>query len=309
MRNIYGRKRKKRVFVTYIFLAALLFSVFNYFAKPTSGDLISPLPASNEAQVKKISNEALDKGIEEALSGTKGTYGIVIKNLKTGESYYKNESQVFESGSLYKLWVMAEVFEQIKNGELKMDDELSQSIPALNSKFSISPEFAELTEGSITMSVEKALTQMITISHNYAALLLTEKIKLSRVAKFLTENGFKYSKVGNEADSPKTTPQDIALFFEKLYKGELADPDNTNKMLDFLKQQKLNNKIPKYLPEGLTIAHKTGEIYFLTHDAGIVYTDKGDYIIVVLSESESPKGAEDRIALVSKAAYDYFINN
>ncbi len=71
------------------------------------------------------------------------------------------------------------------------------------------------------------LNQMITISHNYAALLLTEKVKLSTVAKFLQTNGFKESNVGTNGEAPVTTPSDIALFLEKLYKGQLANPTYT----------------------------------------------------------------------------------
>lgn len=251
-------------------------------------------------------NEKLKQAVEKSLDGTKGTYSVVIKNLKTGESFSKDENRVYDSGSLYKLWVMGEVFEQINEGLITEDEQLSKSIDFLNRSFSIDPELAEQTSGSITLTVSQALNQMITISHNYAALLLAEKIKLSQVAQYLDKKGFVYSKVGTEGDAPKTTASEIAQFYEKLYKGELADPESTRKMLELLKNQKLKNKLPAKLPEGVQVAHKTGEIGWFTHDGGIVYSDKGDYIIVVLSESESPKGAEERIAESSKAVYDFF---
>ena len=77
-------------------------------------------------------------------------------------------------------------------------------------------------------------------------------------------------------------------------------------MMELLKNQKLNKKLPKYLPEGTVLAHKTGEIGWVSHDGGIVFQENGDYIIVVLSESSVPAGAEDRIAKISEAAYQYF---
>jgi hypothetical protein len=43
-----------------------------------------------------------------------------------------------------------------------------------------------------------------------------------------------------------------------------------------------------------------------THDAGIVYTPKGDYIIVILSEADTPSDAEDEIGQLSEAVYEYF---
>ena len=145
---------------------------------------------------------------------------------------------------------------------------------------------------------------MITISHNYGALLLIEKIGLSNVKLFLEKHGLKESIIGE--DLPTSTANDIELFLEKLYKGELANEKYSNKMLKLLKMQKLNNKLPKYLPKDVVVAHKTGEIGFLTHDAGIAYTKNGDYIIVIFSESDNPKGAEEEIAQISKAVYEYF---
>lgn len=305
MINLYSRKKRKRKLLFYLFVGLLLFFLYSKFTAITkSSELISPLPASGKHEVQ--SEGELGKIIQTVLEGSTGIYGIAIKNLKTNETYFQNEHKIFDSGSLYKIWVMAETLNQIKSGELKIDQVLSRDIKYLNEKFNVSPEYAELTEGSITLTVENALKQMITISHNYAALLLTEKVKLSSVTSFLQINGFKDSQVGTDYDSPKATPNDIALFFEKLYKGELADTEYTNKMLELLKMQKLNGKIPKNLPEGTIIAHKTGEIFYLTHDGGIVYTPKGDYIIVVMSDSDSPKGAEERIAKISEAVYKYF---
>lgn len=266
------------------------------FPTPTVLDASSPSPTKN-------SSSGLEDTVKKTLKGAKESYGIVVRNLKTEESYYINEHRVYEPASLYKLWVMATAFKQIEAGKLKEDQTLSQDVQVLNDKFHIASESAELTEGTITLRVSDALNLMIDNSDNYAALLLSDRIKNSNIQKYLTDNGFDESSLG---EPPKTSPYDIGLFFEKLYKGELANAENTQKMMDILKRQTLNNKIPKYLPKGVEIAHKTGEIDYFTHDAGIVFSDKGDYIIVVMSESDDPRDSEERIAEVSKAIYDYF---
>ncbi len=248
----------------------------------------------------------LGKVIKKSLEGTQGTYAVVVKNLKTQESYSLNEHRVFEPGSLYKLWVMAAAFKQIEKGELSEEEILSENIVTLNEKFKIPPEAAELTKGEMTLSVKVAIEQMITISHNYAAFLLTDKIGLPNIKTFLQENGFYESVTSTDNDPPKTTPYDIALFFEKLYQGKIANQESTTQMIDVLKRQKLNDQLPKYLPSGVVMAHKTGEIGHFSHDAGIVFSQKGDYIIVVLSESDFPPGAEERLAVLSKSVYEYF---
>lgn len=259
-------------------------------------ELILPVPV----QTKTLKDVA-----GGSLAGAKGTYGIAIKNLKTGESYYSNEHRIFEAGSLYKLWVMAETYKQIAKGTLTGDQELHGDIAVLNEKFHIASEEAELTEGVVDFTVKSALTQMITISHNYAALVLSDRVQLSNVANFLRESGFNESSVGTSDKPPKSTAADIASFFEKLYKGNLANTQYTSEMIELLKGQQLNGGLPKFLGNTMT-AHKTGEIGWFKHDAGIVYAPKGDYIIVVLSESNSPAGAQERIALLSKAVYEYF---
>ncbi len=299
-----------------LFVGVALFSTRVFAFGPV--DLISPLGVSFNSKIRVLGvSKSLEEVVNQSLEGTTGTYSIIIKNLKTGEYYNRDEGRFYEPASLYKLWVMGEVYQQIKDGKFSADDQINESISGLNSTFDISAEYAEQTSGYVNYSVDEAITQMITISHNYAALALAKKVKMSEVRRFLAENGFKSSKVGVGSEDPITTPKDIALFFEKLYKKELVSGEYSDKMLDKLKQQKKNNKLPKYIaPEGSlgsgsvqklpVFAHKTGELGWFTHDAGIVYTPKGDYLIVVMSESPSPGGAEDRIALLSKAVYDYF---
>ncbi len=256
-----------------------------------------------QVMVSPLAKPSLKNTIEEVMRDTKASWGIVVKNLKTDESFSLNEHKSFEAGSLYKLWIMAEVINQIQDGVLKDDQVLSEEVASLNATFKLSEDVAELNQGTITLSVKEALKQMITISHNYAALLLSKRIKFSSVKEFLKAHDLNESLISESA--PQTSAQDITNFFEKLYRGELANQESSQRMIELLKNQQLNHKLPKYLPSGTVIAHKTGEIGYFSHDAGIVYSS-GDYIIVVLSESDSPKAAEERIGKLSKAVYEYF---
>lgn len=286
--------RKLLVFVL------LLLSFLVYFSVPHGAKI-----SKNNLDISQTQNP-LGKVVQASLNGTSGTYAAVVKNLKTGENYSFNEKKIYDAGSLYKLWIMAIIYQQIEAGAINEDEILSGDVTALNEEFGISADSADLTEGIVELSVHDSLNQMITISHNYAALLLTEKVSILKISEFLNKYGFKDSSVGVDNKPPKTTSSNIALFFEKLYKGELANPENTTKMIELLKKQQLNDKLPKLLPEGTQVAHKTGEIDYQTHDGGIVYSPKGDYIIVIMSESDMPSAAAEREAQISKAVYDYF---
>ncbi len=243
--------------------------------------------------------------VQNSLKDTKATYGIVILNPNTNEYYAQNEHQTFLSASLYKLWVMAETLHQIDNGKLNETDKVSANLNTLYKTYNLASTSANR---NITNTIESALEKMITISDNPTALLLSSKVKLSNIKTFLQQNNFTGSKLGTATTEPVTTPYDIAIFMSKLYTGELINKPTSDKMLQILKRQRLNNKLPKYLPEGTTIAHKTGELDKYSHDAGIIYADKGDYIIVIMSESDTStrKNAEERIANLSRDIYNYF---
>lgn len=248
-------------------------------------------------------SDSLKIVIDESLKGSTGRYGIFIKNLKTGESFKQFEDETFEAGSLYKLWVMATIFEKIKKGEIKEDDPLETDISALNRRFGIASEEAELKSGIINFTVSSAIEQMITISHNYAALSLLTKANQEEVESYTKTLGLKNSTM----ELPlRTTAEDIGIFFEKLYKGEIVNPEYSKEMIEILKRQKISDRIPKYLPEGTVVAHKTGDIGSFENDGGIVFSDKSDYIIVVLSKSDIPAAAADRIGRLSRGVWDYF---
>ena len=307
------KNRAGRIFL-FLFLISMVFVVIskNFLTEKThSGPSVKPAvqgiintgisyfnPHENSKELESI--------VQTQLSNSQGDYAVAIKNLKTGERYYFNEHKIFETASLYKLFVMGTVFRKIQDGNLSQNDILSQKIAILNQKFRISSESAELTEGDISLPIESALTRMITISDNYSALLLAEKVRLSQVAIFLTQNGLIESHVGTKGETPETSAFDVSLFFEKLYKEELASKQYTQAMLTLLKNQKLNGKLPKYLPQNINVSHKTGELGRLSHDAGIVYTPKGEYVIVVLTETPRPLEANENIAVISKSVYDYF---
>jgi len=334
MRPVYYVKRRcrqKRKFPKFLlFLIILLIIIYlltrNLITKPESKDIsrereneksisenifsYPTLPPTSPTPVNTaLPSLLLKQAVQSALEGTRGSYGIVVKNLKTGENYSLNEHTNYSSASLYKLWVMAEAYRQIRDGLLKETEILSNSYETLNSKFDIDPETAEFKEGTITLSVKDALDKMITISDNYAALLLSLRVKLINVTFFLQTNGFSESAIGTNGKPPTTTAYDTALFFEKLYNEQLISNEYSNKMLETLKAQKLNDKIPKNLPVNTLVAHKTGELDEYTHDAGIVYAEDNEYIIIVLSKSDNPDLADNRISNVSESVYNYFLNN
>lgn len=301
-----SNNKKKSIIIVIIFLSLFVYGFLSS-KKIKPGDIISPLAGSFNSSVdvvkKFINPPGIDKIFKDSLEENSGTYAVFIKNLKTGEEFRKNENKTFKTASLYKLWVMAAVYKLIEQGKINPDDQIEEDIQELNLKFDIATDEAELTEGTIKLTVQSAIRQMIVVSNNYAALSLTKKVGLSNLEKFVKDEGFSHS---TTKPPPTSTASDMAVFYEKLYKGELVSKEADKAMLEILKKQQLNDRLPKFLPEEVGVAHKTGELDFFKHDAGIVFAPRGDYVIVVLSETEYPYEASEKIANFSKQIYQYF---
>lgn len=299
-----------------ILIPVIVFSLSRVFNKEQKLVLANVAPVTKE--IEGTFSEDIDSITKNELTSKEGTYAVVVRNLKTNEYYSYNGDQVFDSASLYKLWVMAVAFQKIKEGSLKKDDILSAPIKNLDSALSTTPTPTILPEGQssapsstpeeikyISMKAGDAIGRMITISDNYSALLVSSRSGVLNIAKFLKDSEMKSS---NYKQPPQTTAEDIALFYDKLYRREIVDSNYSEEMINILKRQTLNDRIPKYLPEDIEVAHKTGELFDSKHDGGIVYGKKVDYIIVVMSETKDSKEAAENIAKFSKSIYEYFEN-
>jgi len=273
---------------------------------------IAPLPTLSPSPIpKKIS--MLPEIVESNFGKFGEDYAVVVKNLKTDEEYKFNENKKYNSASLYKLWVMGVAFQKMKDGTFKEDMTLSGNQNKLDETLSTaspasaldSPGEPEITQEPkpISMNLKDAIDKMIIYSDNYAALLIAAKEGTFSVTNFLKNYGFKNS---NFKSPPQTTASDIANYFEKLYKGEIVDQEYSNMMLEILKKQSINDRIPANLPKDVVVAHKTGELFGAKHDAGIVFTQKGNYIIVVMSDTKDPKIAIKKTADFSEEIYNYF---
>lgn len=264
--------------------------------------LASPIQATY-ASIKETFAPNLNDVVKDALRDADGEYAIVIKNIRTGETYMQNENESFASASLYKLWLMGTAYTQFAEGTLRPTDYMTNNVNSLNTMFSIASESAERSGGNVAMTATNAIFNAITVSDNYSALLLTSRVTIKAMAKFLSDTGMTHS---TEDLVPQTSASDIALLYEKMYHHLLVSSHASEEMLQILKHQQINDRIPKYLPPSVETAHKTGELDGYKHDAGIVFTPQGDYIFVVLTKSDNPAIAAERIAVLSQRVYSYF---
>lgn len=290
------------LFISFIFAARIFNTVF----AQNNQRLFSP-SARWSFNFMNPESEGLKKIISAKLSGQKGDYAILVKDLGSnkGEYYAYQEDKVMPSGSLYKLFLLAAAYEEIEKGNLKEDDVISTTKAHLDEVLGAEEFGYEDAPSNISYTVTELLTRISTISDNYASIMLAEKIGWAKVQAQADKIGAVDTRI---KDPISTTASDIALFYEKLYKGQVVSPSASSKIIDLLAKSRLNSRIPNQLPPGLKIAHKTGELASVRHDAGIVYLADGRaYLIVMMASNvQYEDDAEELEAEISKEVYNYF---
>jgi len=81
-------------------------------------------------------------------------------------------------------------------------------------------------------------------------------------------------------DNNVSTPRDMTQLLKLMYEGKAPDRQWSDFGLDILLHQQLNDRIPRFLPQGTMVAHKTGTIGPVRNDAGIIYVNDQSHVIL-----------------------------
>ena len=93
------------------------------------------------------------------------------------------------------------------------------------------------------------------------------------------------------------------VLLQAIAEGKAVDPESSRQMVEILEQQKFNEGIPAGLPPGILVAHKTGEITKIHHDAAIIYA-KRPYVLVILVRGLTQiKDSSALMAAISREFY------
>ena len=254
-----------------------------------------------------MKNKVLDR-----LRNFRGEVGFYYKNLQTNEIIEYNEEKSMLAASLIKLTVLVEVFNQIDKGILKKDDEFitndNDKVPSCGA--------LNYMHSGLKITIKDLYTLMIILSDNYATNILIDILGIENINKTIKDINLKKTilnrKMFDEEKSSKgienyTSAKDMGILLEKMYSGELINRNYSKEMIDVLKNQRLNGKIPFFLHSEkakIEIAHKTGEDNNITHDVGIVFAKEPFIICFTGNKVDVPLYER----LIQDISYELYLN-
>lgn len=270
----------------------------------------------NALEYKKELWTGLKKHLAREIKGFKGNVSIVIKDFSTDWEIDFNKEELLPSASLIKIPIMLSCFYAENDGKICLTD---KAILRHCDKVAGSKALAGKPAGSV-FTIEELLKPMITLSDNASANVLIDFLGFDTLNAYFRKMGLRNTNLArkmmdfkerSEGEENYTTAEDMAYILDKLYRGNFLNKDVSGHCLALLGQQKINDRIPRKLPRNETfIAHKTGLERHVCHDVGIVFTQKGDFMICVLVKHDEKlaRNAKRLIANVALATYRYYQN-
>ena len=262
-----------------------------------------------------------------------GHLGVTAKNLRTGEVFGYNASERFPTASLIKLPVMVAYYHMVHEG--KLDPKSTVTLTAADKK--TGSGVLERLDNGATITLQDAVNLMITLSDNTATNLVLDRMgsthteRLAQVNDLMVRIGLKNTRLLNRLYSWDTkqrtpegirygigvsTPEDMVILSEAIYKKALIDPASSEAMINVLKGQFYDDMIPRLLPASecktFAVAHKSGFVNETKTDAGLVLSDKLDMAIGIFIDKQPDHGEGINntgillAAHVSRAIWNYF---
>jgi len=251
--------------------------------------------------------------------------GVALVDLATGDTLGVNPLRRFHAASTMKVPVLIELARRIDAGDFRWDD----SLTVVNRFHSIvdGSEYAlNLDDDSDStlyaiigrrVPIRSLARLMIVRSSNLATNMLVERLGADRINatahalgadSIQVLRGVEDQKAYDQGLNNTTTARDLAVLLAALQSGRAASPASTAVALGMLKAQEFNEGIPAGLPPGTPVAHKTGWLTSVSHDAAIIYpAARSPYVLVILTRGYQPDTAASRLmADLSKMAWDRF---
>lgn len=248
--------------------------------------------------------------------------GIAFFDAETTIQWSYNGDRYFHAASTMKLAVLLGVFRQVDRGELSLDAPVhvrnrftsivNQEPFMLDLGRDADPDvYGHLGK---TLTIRELAYWMIIKSSNLATNLLVDVVGIAAIQHALDEldidgvrvlRGVEDSRAFDAGLNNEVTANGLLKLLRLIADGKAYSQQACDEMLDILLDQQYRSGIPAGLPKAARVAHKTGNISTVHHDAGIVYLEgRKPYVLVILTRFPAEQGRGNAVAAVSRDIFN-----
>jgi beta-lactamase class A len=273
------------------------------------------------AQAAATAPAGLEARLRQMIRSSGAEVAVAYRTLDGRAELLIEPDKSFHAASTMKVPVMIELFRQARDGMVSLDDPLS-----------IRNEFHSIVDGSRyelqeggdsdkavyaalgkTLTLRQLCEAMITVSSNFAANLLIERLGVERIRQTVAALGAEGMQVLRGVEDQKafdkglnntTTARALLDLLDRLAQGRGVDRKSDIAMIEILKRQTFNDAIPAGVEAGVVVAHKMGNINRIHHDAAIVYAERPYVLVLLVRGIEDQKKSAALMAEMSKSVFE-----
>ncbi len=255
---------------------------------------------------------------EKIIAESGAEVSVAYRALDGSEEWMHEADRRFHAASTMKVPVMVELFRQESAGMLKLSDslEIRNEFKSVVDGSPYAMDFGEDSDDTVYKNVGKSMTlealnfQMITVSSNFATNLLIDRLGVENIRATVASLGGQGLEVRRGVEDQKafdlgiineTTARGLFVVMNAIARGLAVSAAQSARMVDVLAAQKFNDGIPKGLPAGTRVAHKTGTITRIHHDAAIIYGARPSVLVVLTRGIEKEADSDALMARITKS--------
>lgn len=225
---------------------------------------------------------------------------VAVRDASTQTTLDILPDHSFHAASTMKVPVQIEAWRRVRDTGLSLDStlEVKNSFHSIvdGTPYSIEEDSDDAIYERLgeRMTISELIYQMITVSSNLATNLLIDFLGAESVQETVDSLGAPGMQVLRGVEDLKafelnlsnsTTARALAILLEAIRQGKAVGPAADSSMVEVLLDQAFNEMIPAGLPSDVLVAHKTGQITRIHHDAAIIYPPNSPpYVLVILIE-------------------------
>jgi len=280
-------------------------------AAPLQRESVAASEVSLYRSVRKIRQE---HGLENL--------GISFYDAETTIQWSYNADHYFHAASTMKLAVLLGVFRQIDRGELSLDApvHVRNRFTSIVNQEPFMLDLGRDADPDVyghlgrTLTVRELAYWMITKSSNLATNLLVDVVGIPTIQQALDEldidgvrvlRGVEDQAAFQAGLNNEVTANGLLKMLRLIADGKAYSQKACEGMLNIMLDQQYRSGIPAGLPKAARVAHKTGNISTVHHDAGIVYLEgRKPYVLVILTQFTAETGRGTAVAEVSRDIFN-----
>ncbi|MEO5788316.1 MAG: serine hydrolase [Gelidibacter sp.] len=237
-------------------------------------------------------DKKLEKELVELVKNFEGDVGIYVYNLKTKKEAAIHADTIFPTASVVKVPILIEVFNQIKAGNLQLNDTLIYDAKRVYGGSGV----MQFYKDSTVTDLRTLASLMITMSDNTTSLWCQELVGGGIVInKTMADLGLLHTRVNSRTEGRtkdwetygwgQTTPREMVSLLVKMRQRTLVDAASSDEMYRIMSNSFYTDYSLSQIPPYVQTAAKQGMVDKSRSELVMVNAPSGDYVFYIATKN------------------------